>query len=83
MIQIYINQRTLGVYPNVYRQIHLFPHHLFRREPIPLDFWFCKESGLALPLIALQKSIVEIEITFRPIKELYVLDQSVDSAVYN
>lgn len=31
---------------------------------IPLQFWFCKNPGLALPLIALQHTSVNIEITF-------------------
>ena len=36
---------------------------------IPLLFWFCKNPGLALPLIALQYHEVKINIDFRPIGE--------------
>jgi hypothetical protein len=36
---------------------------------IPLQFWFCKNPGLALPLIALQYHEVKINIDFRPIGE--------------
>lgn len=32
---------------------------------IPLQFWFCKESGLALPLVALQHHDVKIHVRFR------------------
>ena len=36
---------------------------------IPLQFWFCQNPGLALPLIALQYHEVKINIDFRPIGE--------------
>jgi hypothetical protein len=36
---------------------------------IPLHFWFCKNPGLALPLIALQYHEVRINIDLRPIDE--------------
>ena len=32
---------------------------------VPLQFWFCRNPGLALPLIALQNQKVSIKITFR------------------
>jgi hypothetical protein len=37
---------------------------------IPLLFWFCRNPGLALPLIALQYHEVKINIDFRPIGEV-------------
>jgi len=37
---------------------------------IPLQFWFCRNIGLALPLIALQYHDVELEVNFRPLKEM-------------
>merc|ERR1711968_52278 len=36
---------------------------------VPLMFWFCKNPGLALPLIALQYHEVKINIDFRPLDE--------------
>jgi Large eukaryotic DNA virus major capsid protein/Major capsid protein N-terminus len=36
---------------------------------IPLQFWYCTNPGLALPLIALQYHEVRINIDFRPIDE--------------
>ena len=36
---------------------------------IPLQFWFCRNPGLALPLIALQYHEVRINIELRPIDE--------------
>ena len=45
---------------------------------VPLQFWFCRNPGLALPLIALQYHEVKINIDFRPIGEcLYAVDPSV------
>lgn len=42
--------------------------YLFKNAPteiyIPLRFWFCKNPGLALPLIALQNHDVQLYITF-------------------
>ena len=37
---------------------------------IPLQFWFCRNPGLALPLIALQYHEVKINIELRPIDEV-------------
>lgn len=36
---------------------------------IPLNFWFCRYTGLSLPLIALTSSDVKISITFRRLDE--------------
>tara|TARA_B100000900_G_scaffold259070_1_gene220836 strand:- start:18792 stop:20372 length:1581 start_codon:yes stop_codon:yes gene_type:complete len=36
---------------------------------VPLQFWFCRNPGLALPLIALQYHEVKVNIDFRPIGE--------------
>jgi hypothetical protein len=40
---------------------------------IPLQFWFCKNPGLALPLIALQYHEVKLNIMFAPAAHLYTL----------
>lgn len=42
-----------------------------RRMYVPLDFWFCKNPSLALPLVALQYQNVEVTLEFRSIEELY------------
>ena len=39
---------------------------------IPLQFWFCRNPGCALPLIALQYHEVKINITFRPFTEMVI-----------
>ncbi len=39
---------------------------------VPLQFWFCRNPGLALPLIALQYHEVKINLEFRPKNECFV-----------
>jgi len=51
---------------------------------IPLQFWFCRNPGLALPLIALQYHEVKINIDFRPIGEcLWAVNSLTDSGNVN
>ncbi len=38
---------------------------------VPLHFWFCKNPGLYLPLLALQYHPVRINITFRPLQQMF------------
>jgi len=38
---------------------------------IPLQFWFCRNIGLCLPLIALQYHDVELEVNFRELDQMY------------
>lgn len=38
---------------------------------IPLQFWFCKNPGMALPLIALQYHPIRINLTLRPLSQLF------------
>lgn len=45
-----------------------------RRIFIPLKFWFNRNPGLALPLIALQYHEVEIHIYLKPFKDIYTID---------
>lgn len=41
---------------------------------VPLQFWFCRNPGLALPLVALQHHEVKINVEFRPIHQLVMLN---------
>ena len=38
---------------------------------IPLQFWFCRNIGLAIPLVALQYHDVELELNFRNLNQMY------------
>ena len=44
---------------------------------VPLQFWFCRNPGLALPLIALQYHEVKINLEFRQKDETYVTTSTV------
>ena len=72
--------RTPGLYPSVYTNSdptvqtqNNFPSIPGRDITLPLSFWFSQNSGLALPLIALQYHECEIQLTLRPIKDLYTI----------
>ena len=47
---------------------------------VPLQFWFCRNPGLALPLIALQYHEVKINLDIRPIEECLWAMSSLNSA---
>lgn len=44
-----------------------------RKIYVPLDFWFNRGSGSALPLVCLQYNETEITLELRPIRELYTV----------
>ena len=44
---------------------------------VPLQFWFCRNPGLALPLIALQYHEVKINVEFRQKEETYITSSTV------
>ena len=46
---------------------------------IPLQFWFCRNPGLALPLIALQYHEVRLDIEFTPASKLGVYTDGFDT----
>jgi len=76
--------RTRGLYPNVYQNQGVsiqaqtnFPSIPGRDITLPLSFWFSQNPALALPLISLQYHECEVQLTLRPIRDLYtILDPS-------
>jgi len=74
--------RSTGVYPNVYQVSNVSvqtnnPSIPSRQITVPLSFWFCQSPSLALPLTALQYHECEVQLTLRPIQNLYtILDAS-------
>ena len=44
-----------------------------RKILVPINFWFCNNPGLSLPLIALQYHDVFLRIELRPINEIYTI----------
>ena len=54
-----------------------------RQLVVPLHFWFCENPGLALPLVSLQNSEVFINVTLRPLNQLYsIIDVAPTSLTY-
>jgi hypothetical protein len=43
-----------------------------RRLYVPFQFWFCRNPGLALPLIALQYHEVKLNVEFRPSSDVII-----------
>ena len=48
---------------------------------VPLQFWFCKNPGISLPLIALTQSNIEISITFEEFNKLIWASQEDSSNI--
>lgn len=46
---------------------------------IPLQFYFCRNNGLALPLIALQHHSVKIGVKLRPAEQMYIASDAYKS----
>ena len=44
-----------------------------RQLVIPLHFWFCENPGMVLPLVSLQNSEAYINVTLRPLNQLYTV----------
>jgi hypothetical protein len=71
-------------YPNVFADPNPaitvqnnFPSIPSRDITVPLGFWFSQSPGLSLPLVSLQYHECEVQLTLRPIQDLYtVLDPS-------
>ena len=48
---------------------------------VPLQFWFCRNVGLALPLIALQYHEVRVTITFEDLKNLNITHDNTTTGI--
>lgn len=63
-----------GTYPNVLdpsgANVYA-PSIPARQIRVPLPLWFSESPARALPLVALQRHIVEVQITLRPLRDLY------------
>lgn len=57
----------------------LIPSIKKRKIKVPLNFFFSKSSGLALPLIALQYTEVRVEVKLNPLRDLYTYLDYIDS----
>lgn len=67
---------NVNVYPNAYytnSQPGPEPSIRARRLYIPINTWFTLNNKMAFPLVALQYNELVIDITLRPIQELFVI----------
>lgn len=67
---------NVNVYPNsmYIDESGVEPSIRSRKLYIPIEAFFCQNSKLSLPLVALQYSEISIRITFRPTFELYTIN---------
>ena len=68
-------------YPNAYytaEQVGPEPSIRSRTIYIPLNAWFNLKSQMAFPLVALQYNELQINVTFRPINQLYQIRDVMD-----
>ena len=50
-----------------------FPSIIGRKVKVPIPFWFCQNSGLVVPLVALQYSQLSIEFEMKAFRDLYTI----------
>lgn len=70
-------------YPNAYytpEQQGAEPSIRGRKLYIPINTWFTMSSQMAFPLVCLQYNTLQIDVTIRPVRELYVMRDVTDSA---
>jgi hypothetical protein len=70
--------RMIGRIDN-YQPVNIVPGPMGLQVTIPLQFYFCNNPGLYLPLIALQYSPIRINITLRPLQQLFWIPPPSDS----
>jgi hypothetical protein len=51
-----------------------------RKLYIPINAWFTMSSQMAFPLVCLQYNTLQIDVTIRPVRELYVIRDVTDKA---
>ena len=73
---------NVNTYPNAYYQTttNIEPSIRGRKLYIPLDMWFSRTSKMALPLASLQYNELHINVTLRPLRELFTIRDVKDSA---
>ena len=68
---------NINTYPNSHfttAELDIEPSIRGRKLYIPLDAFFCESSKMSLPLVALQYQEVSIRIEFKPVMDLYTIN---------
>tara|TARA_A200000113_G_scaffold225090_1_gene244792 strand:+ start:3526 stop:5280 length:1755 start_codon:yes stop_codon:yes gene_type:complete len=60
---------------DVYQQVGSEPSIRARSLYIPLNIWFTMAAKMAFPLISLQYAELQIEVTIRPVQELFTVNE--------
>lgn len=66
--QDYALSKMIGNVPQIYEFTNGKPGYQLY---IPLEFWFCRNLGLAIPLVSLSSDDVKLTVTFRKLLECY------------
>jgi hypothetical protein len=74
----YVNKMTINNNKITYIETNYSPNNKTPAIPgrslnIPLNFWFSKSSDVALPLVALQYQVININVEFRMLEDLFQL----------
>ena len=75
----------LNQYPNAYRTSNTAgaePSIRGRKIYIPINSWFTLSSKMAFPLVSLQYNQLQIDVTLRPVRDLFTIRDVGDSANY-
>jgi hypothetical protein len=75
----------LNQYPNAYRTNNIAgaePSIRGRKIYIPINSWFTLSSKMAFPLVCLQYNQLQIDVTLRPVKELFTIRDVGDPGNY-
>ena len=75
----------LNQYPNAYRTDSASgaePSIRGRKIYIPINAWFTLSSKMAFPLVSLQYNQLQIDVTLRPVKELFTIRDVSDPGNY-
>ena len=74
LTQIYGSKTTTSTNPNPSGEFTLY---------IPLQFWFCRNPGMALPLIALQYNDIVLNFSFRTFNDCIWAAKKTNTTLYN
>lgn len=78
----YFGGNRYNNYPNAYYSSSVGgqePSIRGRKIYVPLNPWFMKDSKVSLPLVALQYSEATIEVTLKPIKEMFTINNVIET----
>jgi hypothetical protein len=67
---------------NMNERLNFIPSIPKKKCKVPLPFYFTKNPGLSIPLLALPKSEVKIDLTLNNVKKLYTISKMVEDTTH-